>query len=278
MKSKFFIAVVAVVCALAIFAGCQSNKPKEQASTPKEQPSATPPKEQVNTPNMGPFSSHPPEELPPVVTPPQPVELPPLEVTPAQPNDPSADVVKAAFEKMKLGNSPTFGLICRDWVMALYARDFDKAWGMYSANVRDQVEQQAESDVRGMNMMIRTNEAMLEAIKLPGKQEENIRNYIALLKDRLGKVRMMPNRKYHAYVFQEKERLTGKNPAEPFLTEGMEVIGEGIKGDKGIIATNLPAPNDKLRFVMENGVWKINFARVPRAPVEPPPSAEQNKP
>jgi hypothetical protein len=217
--------------------------------------------------------------MPPVVTPDKPVEMPPLEVKPVQPNDPAADAVKAAFDKMKLGNSPAFGLLYRDWVMALYTRDFDKAWGMYTANTQDKVEQQAASEIYGLTLNIKMDENSLQNPNLAPKTKEELQNRVALLSDRLGKVRMMPNRKYHAYVFQETERRTGKNPAEPFLTEGMEVIGESIKGDRACIATNLPAPNDRLFFTRENGAWKIDFLRIPRVPLDSAPAAEQpNKP
>jgi len=281
MKSRLFVAFISVVCVLAVLAGCKSNKPAEQPQ--KQQDAATQPPaqpaedEDASTQPRSPFSGPPPvEEMPPMVTPEKPAELPPLEVKPVQPNDLSADAVKAAFDKMKLGNSPTFGALYRDWVMALYARDFDKAWAMYGTITQDNIGLQSEVDVRSLNLTIRMQEMALQQAKMTPQQEENTRNYIALLSEKLGKVRMMPNRKYHAYVFQEKERVTGKNPAEQFLTEGLEVKGESIKNDKkGCIWTNLPAPLDRLFFVKENGAWKIRFTRIPRVPIDQPPSAPE---
>jgi hypothetical protein len=242
MKSRFPVAALAALFALATFAGCRSNEPKEQGGTPNGQPSATSPS----------------KEKPAVEKPPKPVELPSLTVTPKQPNDPSAVIVKVAFAKMELGTSPTFGLIYRNWVMALYERNYEKAWGLLSPNARGKVEANLKGTIDQQGMAIQAGNLMLSRTD-PGTQAK-IRSDIKRREAQIAELSQFDAQRYFVWVLQQNEARTGENPAYSYFTDPPKFIGEKIEGDTGFAKIDAPPPKDKLPFARENGGWEIDFA------------------
>lgn len=270
MQNRFLMAMLAVMFALAALAGCASEKKNVQPPASEQQPSqdAAPPVDYSGTPPV--TGEAPPEgytgtppvsgaNAPPdwIITPP--VQAQPVIVTPAEANDPPAATVKAAFEKMKLGNAPTFGLIYRDYILALYARDYDKAYGLLSADAVEQVRAKCQGAVASTNSML----VLLQSVGggggagqpgEPSKIEQLTRLYETL--------QLKPPRSFFRFVYQEGEQNDGKNPAEQYLAGFLPFTQEVIAGDLGYIKTESSDPAAQLPFVKEDGAWKMNFVPI----------------
>jgi hypothetical protein len=246
------MAMLAVMFALAALAGCASEKKNVQPPASEQQPSqdAAPPVDYSGTPPVS-GANAPPDWI---ITPP--VEAQPVIVTPSQPNDPPAATVKAAFEKMKLGNAPTFGPIYRDYILALYARDYDKAYGLLSADAVEQVRAKCQRAIYSTNLML-----VLQSVGggagrpgEPSKIEELTRLYETL--------QLKPPKSFFRFVHEEGERNDGKNPAEQYLANGVPFTQEVIAGDLGYIKTESNDPAAQMPFVKEDGAWKMNFVPI----------------
>jgi len=231
MKSRHFIMALAVVFALAALAGCAHNKAQEQknGNAEKTAPEAA-----------------------------RQVELPPFTVTPVKPNDPPAVTVKVAFAKMELGTSPTFGLVFRNFVMALYARDYDKAWAMFGPGARGKVEAQRRSAIEGLEMASMGARLMISRTGTEGGRAA-LRAKIQRWDAQADKVQQFNAQQFFAWIMQLSENSTGDNPAYPYFVDPPKFVREQVEGDTGFAKIDAPAPNDKLPFARENGEWKIDF-------------------
>jgi hypothetical protein len=254
MKSGFPAAIVVVVFALAIFAGCRGNKPGEQPPA-QEQPTAS---------NGQPSTTAPSEEKPAVETTPKPPALPPLTVTPVKPNDPTALATKLAFAKMELATCPTFGLVYRTWVMALYTRDFEKAWNLLGPNARAKMDESRTATIQNMAMSAQGIRIMIPRGGFPPSQIPTMTEYANRMDAEAAALAQSDAHQYFTWVLEHYEKGSGKNPAEPYLANIHKFIAEEVKGETGLAKTDAKAPNDKLAFVRENGEWKIDFMPFPQ--------------
>jgi len=231
MKSRHFIMALAVVFALAALAGCAHNKAQEQKKEDVEKTKTEATKQ---------------------------VELPPFTVTPVKPNDPPPVTVKVAFAKMELGTSPTFGLVFRNFVMALYARDYDKAWGMFGPGGRNKVEQQRLATIEGLAMSAQGARLMISRTSTEGGRAA-LRAKIQRWDAQAATVQQFNAQQFFAWIVQLSENSAGDNPAYSYFVDPPKFVGEQVEGDTGFAKIDAPAPNDKLPFARENGEWKIDF-------------------
>jgi hypothetical protein len=248
MKSKIFVAGIAMLFALAAIAGCASEKKNVQPPASEQPPSqdAAPPVDYSGTPPVS-GANAPPDWI---ITPP--VQAQPVIATPAEANDPPAATVKAAFEKMKLGNAPTFGPIYRDYILALYARDYDKAYGLLSADAIEQVRAKCQGAVASTNSML----VLLQSV---GRGDPSVIEELTRLYETL---QLKPPRSFFRFVYQEGEKNDGKNPAEQYLAGFLPFTQEVIAGDLGYIKTESNDPAAQPPFVKEDGAWKMNFVPI----------------
>jgi hypothetical protein len=253
------------VLALAVMAGCAHDKAKEQPKEAAQEKAAEPAKAETTAPAEKPaekpaeLSEKPQVEASPVEK--VKVEAPaakPLEIKQGKDTDPPPGLVMATFDEMKLDKSPTFGVVYRNWVIALYNRDYDAAWAMLSAKQHDKLDSQLKQTIEQCGTSVHAAQLMMSRTNSEAGRAQlraNIKYWEALAPE----LQKLDARQFFTWVFERYESRSGNNPSQPYLLKPHEWTGEEIAGDAGTVNIKAFAPNDKLTFAKDKGEWKVDY-------------------
>jgi len=273
MNAKVFTILFTCLIAAIIVLGIVSIKKQVEVA---QKPAANPIAEQ--TPPQNPTAAQKPAETP--ATEPKPAENPPVEpkpaeaVIPAYPYDPTSKEVDDALKAMQLENTPTLGPVFKEWMLAAYHRDFDKAYSYISTASKAAMLQVAGVRILSDKMSVTAWEKQLQDPNLSDDQRKVLQGEIAKLKEYIAgrEACKGDGAKLYGYITDWVAKGNSHNPIHGYVYgPPLKLIKEVFKDNVGYILTSDPPGGNKTYFVKEQDGWKFDLATT--API-----ADENDP
>jgi len=269
---KTSLCTIIVLCALAfVIAGCSGPATENkgaQACDKRGKPCA-----ECKCPDCKCIKEVKPAEVKPAENPavePKPAEV----VIPAYPYDPTSKEVDDALTAMQLENTPTLGPVFKEWMLAAYHRDFDKAYSYISTASKAAMLQVAGVRILSDKMTVTAWEKQLQDPNLNDDQKKVLQGEIAKLKEYIAgrEACKGDGAKLYGYITDWVAKGNSHNPIHGYVYgPPLKLIKEVFKDNVGYILTSDPPGGNKTYFIKEQDGWKFDLATT--API-----ADENDP
>lgn len=201
---------------------------------------------------------------------------------PANPNEPTQEQVDNFLKNQNLQNIPTLGPVYKEWVLAMYKRDYPKAWLLLSTKTQ-QIMTGFMLQKMGIDKMNLSNdEKSLQDPNLAEDQRKVLQDEVNRLKPYIADREACngDGEKLYACTTETACKLHNDNPITPILTGTSKWVKEVFKEDIAYALTDdkpVMLGINKQYFIKENGVWKIDMSSTLRIADEndPPPQQQQ---
>jgi len=179
-------------------------------------------------------------------------ENPPAQIT-------ERDNFVAALDRIGLEKAPTLGPAYRDFLLAAFDKNFDRAWDLINQPGKDALTRELPGKIAELEAVTKRMQAELQKPDISrGARDYYTRScaenkeLIPLLKSFNG-----DGKKYFAFAMEKT--AAGRLSAE--VLSQMEITGETINGDRGAIALKYKdaGTTGQIPFTRENGAWKFDL-------------------
>lgn len=284
MKTRLF--TIFVLCALAfVIAGCSGPAP-ENKGTQAQSASEKQVCEKCGKPcaeckctdckcrqEVKPAAEEKPAENP--AAEPKPAEA----VIQAYPYDPTSKEVDDALKAMQLENTPTLGPVFKEWMLAAYQRDFNKAYSYISTASKAAMLQVAGARIFSDKATVTLWEKQLQDPNLGDDQRKVLQAEIAKIKEYIAgrEACKGDGAKLYGYITDWVAKGNSHNPIHGYVYgPPLKFIKEVFKDNAGYILTSDPPGANKMYFVKEQDGWKYDMAgTVQIADENDPPQQQQ---
>jgi hypothetical protein len=181
---------------------------------------------------------------------------PPADNPPAPKDEkPDREAVVKALDKL-VEKAPQLGPVFKDFTLALYDKDYAKAWGMINKASQESINKELAGTIADTQEQIKSLEKTLANADVPEDQKAAIQSQLDGRKAHLKELEALDGPKY--FGKRSEEGVTGL--FKYIVDEKLTFEKENVNGNYGFIRMRLEAETQILRFAREADAWKIDFA------------------
>ena len=167
-----------------------------------------------------------------------------------------------ALDKAGLDKAPTLGPVFKDFLLAIYDKNFNDAWSMLNKASQDKAVKELAAEINELSESIASLAAKASDTQIPAEQRDWYNTQAGIKRERMAELTPMSGngRKYFSYLMANPDVIKSfQEIADGTLK--IQITGETVNGDKGFISekNEQDGREQKLCFVMEDGKWKFDF-------------------
>lgn len=180
---------------------------------------------------------------------------PPADNPPAPKDEkPDRDSLVKALDKLN-ENAPKLGSVFKDFMLAIYDKDYTKAWGMINKASQESINKELAGTIADTKEQIKSLEKSLAGPDITEDQKDAIQNQLDARKAHLKEMEALDGQKYFAKMCEGGVTELFKYIVDLKLT----FEKENVNGNYGFIRARLEDETEILRFAREADAWKIDF-------------------
>jgi len=175
-------------------------------------------------------------------------ENPPAQIT-------ERDNFIAAFDKIGLEKAPSLGPVYREFLLAAYDKNFDKAWEIINQPSKNALTKELPGKIVELEKLTKKMEAELRKPGISSAARDFYTRSVAEQKALAGQLKSFNGDGKKYFAFAVEKTAAGRLSAE--ILSQMEITGETINGDRGTIALKHKdaGTTGEVPFTLENGAW-----------------------
>jgi hypothetical protein len=190
------------------------------------------------------------------------MERKPAAVIPTYPYDPTREQLEAAYKAMKTEAIPTLAPVFKEYLFAMYNRDFEKAYNCLSSASHVTMLNFTSRQLTSDKLVIGMWEKRLEDPNITADERKVVETEIAKMREYIAGREACngDGAKMYGYITDYVAKGNNHNPIHGYVFgPPLVFVKEVFQGDIGYALTTDPPGSNKMYFVKDNGAWKIDL-------------------
>jgi hypothetical protein len=171
------------------------------------------------------------------------------------------DEFVATLNGIGVERAPTLGPVYREFLLAVYDKDYEKAWGFINQSSQDTLTSQLSSQIAELENATQLMEAELRKPDISRGARDYYTRSCAAQRDLAKQFKSFngDGKQYFAFLIEKKQVISVSRE----IVAQMEVTGETINGDGGSLMRRHKETGEAgaVPFVLENGAWKLDLLK-----------------